>query len=132
MRKRRVMKMLMSSNDSLVEWVREALEGVGALTQRNMFGGVALYLDGRIFGMIADDALWFKCDAESAPLWDAADCPLFTYDFGDGKMSGTMNYRRVPEDAYDDCDVLRHWATIGHAAALRAPAKKMKIKKHNT
>lgn len=129
MRKRRVMTVHMSGNDGLVEWVKEALDGVGTITTRNMFGGLALYLDGRIFGMIADDALWFKSDAESALLWEAANCALFTYDFGDGKMSGTMNYRRVPEDAYDDSDAMRHWAEVGIAAAMRAPAKKLKPKK---
>ncbi len=119
----------MSSDDGLVDWVKEALEGHGGITARNMFGGRALYIDGRIFAMVADDLLWLKSDAESDADWDAAACPRFTYDFGDGKMAGSMNYRRAPDDVYDDQDALQHWAGIAIAAAMRAPAKKPKAKK---
>lgn len=119
----------MSNFDDLAAWVSEALEGMGRITTRKMFGGLALYMDGRIFAMIADDVLWFKCDAVSEPIWEAANCPLFTYDFGDGKMSGTMNYRRAPDDAYDDAEALRYWAELGIEAAQRAPMKKPKAAK---
>jgi len=120
------------ADTGLVDWVREALDGQGTISARKMFGGLALYLDGRIFAMIADDLLWFKCDAVSDPLWDEAACPRFTFDFGDGKMAGTMNYRRAPDDVYDDADTLRCWALIAIDAALRAPAKKPKPKKPRT
>jgi DNA transformation protein len=116
----------MATDDGLVDWVKEALEGAGTITARKMFGGLSLYLDGRIFAMVIDDAIWFKGDAVSDPIWEAADCPMFTYDFGDGKMAGRMNYRRAPDDVYDDADAMRHWASIGIQAALRAPAKKPK------
>jgi DNA transformation protein len=106
--------------------VSEALDGWGCVSARKMFGGQSLYLDGRIFAMIADDALWFKADAISTPVWEAAACPVFTYDFGDGKMAGTMNYRRAPDDVYDDADALRHWAKFGIEAAMRAPVKRAK------
>ncbi len=93
-----------------------------------MFGGQSLYLDGRIFAIIADEALWFKCDALSAPAWEAEGCPLFTFNFGDGKMAGTMNYRRAPDDVYDDAEAMRHWAGLGIEAAKRAPIRKPKMK----
>ncbi|MBU6207450.1 MAG: TfoX/Sxy family protein [Alphaproteobacteria bacterium] len=118
------------SMDGLVEWVAEALEdAAGTISARKMFGGLALYSQGRIFAMIADDMLWFKADAESDADWDAAGCPHFTYDFGDGKMAGSMNYRRAPDDVYDDAEAMRHWAGVALAAAARAPAKKPKARK---
>ncbi len=116
-------------SDALVAWVAEALDGIAAVTSRRMFGGVSLYADGRIFAIIADDALWFKCDAISDPEWDAEGAPRFTFYFGlkaDGapKMAGKMNYRRVPDVAYDDADSLRHWAELARAASARMPLKK--------
>ncbi len=117
------------SDNGLVEWAQEALEGAGTITARRMFGGQSLYIEGRIFAMIADDLLWLKSDAECDAVWDAADCPRFTFDFGEGKMAGSMNYRRAPDDVYDDADALRHWAGIAIAAAFRAPLKKPKAKK---
>jgi DNA transformation protein len=35
-----------------------------------------------------------------------------------------MNYRRAPDDVYDDADAMREWAALGIAAGLRAPKKK--------
>jgi DNA transformation protein and related proteins len=118
----------MSVDTGLIEWVSEALEPLGSVTKRNMFGGVSLYLDGVIFAIATSDALWFKSDAVSDTIWDAADCPRFTYDFGDGKMSGSMNYRRAPDDVYDDAEAMQKWASVGLAAGQRAPAKKAKGK----
>lgn len=120
----------MSSDDGLVDWVKEAFDGLETISARKMFGGLALYHEGRIFAMIADDLLWLKADADSDSVWDAANCPRFTFDFGEGKMAGSMNYRRAPDDVYDDADALRHWAGIAIAAAERAPFKKPKAKKH--
>ena len=70
--------------------------------------------------------LWFKADAVSDAVWDAAGCERFTYDM-DGKI-GTMNYRRAPDDVYDDADELRRWAALALEAGHRAP-KKAKARK---
>ncbi len=118
----------MADDSGLIAWVAEALEDQGNVTARKMFGGSSLYLDGRIFALISEDVLWFKADAVSTPEWEAAGCPLFTFDFGDGKMSGSMNYRRAPDDVYDDAEAMRQWAGLGIEAALRAPVKKPKKK----
>lgn len=118
----------MALDQGLVDWVAEALEPMGQVSKRRMMGGATLYLDGTIFAIVAFDALWFKADAESDVLWDAAGCARFTFEFGDGR-TGSMNYRRAPDDVYDDADAMRHWAGIAVAAGLRAPAKKPKRKK---
>ncbi len=115
----------MSVDQGLVDWVGECLSPVGALTQRRMMGGATLYIDGTIFALIADDLLWFKADAVSDAQWDAAGCPRFTYSFGNGR-EGQMNYRRAPEDVYDDADAMRQWATLGLEAGQRGPVKKPK------
>lgn len=113
----------MALDQGLVDWVAEAMAPLGQVTMRKMMGGATLYLDGTIFAIIAADALWFKADATSDADWDAAGCDRFSYDFGDGR-TGSMNYRRAPDDVYDDPDALRQWAELGLAAGLRAPAKK--------
>ncbi len=117
----------MSIDRGMVDWVEECLAPIGALTLRQMMGGATLYLDGTIFALIADDQLWFKADAVSDALWDAAGCPRFTYSFGNGR-EGSMNYRRAPEDVHDDPDAMRHWAALGLEAGHRAPVKKPRKK----
>lgn len=116
----------MAADQGLIDWVAEAMAPVGAVTKRAMMGGATLYCDGIIFAIVSqDDVLWFKADATSDAEWDAADCARFTFDM-DGK-TGSMNYRRAPDDVYDDADELRCWGLIGLAAGRRAPAKRPKV-----
>ena len=113
----------MSADAGLIDWVEECLEPLGSLSKRAMMGGATLYLDGTVFAIVALDALWFKADATSDSIWDEAGCERFTYDFGNGK-TGSMNYRRAPDDVHDDGDAMREWAGRAVEAGLRAAAKK--------
>lgn len=104
-------------------WVSEALEPLGTVTRRPMMGETTLYLDGVIFAILADDALWLKADAATDARWDEAGCARFTFTSGDGK-TGTVNYRAAPDDAYDEAEVLRTWAMLARDAGARAAATK--------
>jgi len=105
----------MAVDTGLIAWVEEALAPLGTVTRRAMMGGATLYLDGTIFAIVASDALWFKANAESDAIWDAADCPRFTFTMGAGR-EGSMNYRRAPDQVYDDTDAMREWAMLGVSA----------------
>ena len=112
----------MAIDTGLVDWVREAMAPLGTVTMRRMMGGATLYCDGTIFAIAARDALWFKSDAISDATWDAAGCARFAIE-----MAGTtksMNYRRAPDDVYDDADALCEWAALAIAAGLRGPARR--------
>ncbi|SOB86713.1 DNA transformation protein [Sphingomonas guangdongensis] len=114
----------MAIDARLIEWVAEAMAPLGRVTRRAMMGGATLYCDGTIFAIVtADGGLWFKADAESDSAWDAAGCERFSYAFADGRV-GVMNYRRAPDDVYDDADAMRQWASLGLAAGARAPVRK--------
>jgi DNA transformation protein len=118
----------MSIDERLLEWAREALEPLGALTMRKMMGGATLYLDGTVFAILVEDQIWFKSDAESDAAWDGEGCERFTYAFADGRV-GAMNYRRGPLDVYDDPEAMRRWARLAIEAGVRAAAKKKPRKK---
>ena len=112
----------MAADQGLIDWVSEAMEPIGCVTRRAMMGGATLYCDGTIFAIVASGGgLWLKADAESDAVWDEAGCERFSYEMN-GKV-GSMNYRRAPDDVYDDADALLHWARLGLAAGLRAPKK---------
>ncbi|WP_447728390.1 TfoX/Sxy family protein [Sphingomonas koreensis] len=117
----------MALDTALLDWVIEALEPMGSITHRKMMGGATLYLDGTVFAIISsDDVLWFKADAQSDAAWDAAGCDRFTFQMKDRLAS--MNYRRAPDDVFDDADAMREWATLGLEAGRRAPVKKPRRK----
>lgn len=112
----------MAIDEGLVAWIAEATEPLGTLTKRAMMGGATLYIDGTIFAIVAADALWFKADAMSDAAWDAAGCDRFTYTMGEGRVA-SMNYRRAPDDVYDDADELKRWALLALEAGARGPKK---------
>jgi DNA transformation protein and related proteins len=114
-------------DQGLIDWTTEAMAPLGAVTWRQMMGGAALYCDGAIFAMLDSDQLWFKADKLSDAKWDEAGCPRFTYEMG-GK-SGSMNYRRAPDDVYDDAEALRHWGSLALEAGRRVPPKKAAARK---
>ena len=112
----------MAVDAGLVAWVADAMEGIGTVRSRAMMGGATLSCDGTPFALIADDTLWLKADAVSDATWNAVGCPRFTYAMRDGK-TGSMNYRRAPDETYDDADALRDWGRLALEAALRAPRR---------
>ena len=112
----------MALDHGLIDWVTEAMEPVGTVSFRHMMGGATLYCDGIVFAILAMDALWFKADKVSDAVWDAAGCLRFTFEMN-GK-TGSMNYRRAPDDVHDDGAELRRWGMLAIEAGRRAPSKK--------
>ena len=121
----------MAIDEGLADWVAEAMEPVGTITRKRLFGGAAIYCDGVAFAILAFDALWLKADAESDAQWDAIGAARFTVEREGGKTQ-SLNYRRAPDDVYDDPDALRHWGLLALEAGRRAPQKKQKVGKSKT
>ena len=108
---------------SLAELAAEMVEPLGTPSARAMMGGATLYCDGVPYAIVAEDSLWFKADATSDAEWDAAGAARFTMTRKDGSVA-SMNYRRAPDDTYDDPDAFRRRAALALEAGRRAAAKK--------
>lgn len=111
----------MAFDPSLVTLVAESMAPLGTVTHRRMMGGATLYLDGVVFMIVSQDALWFKADKESDAAWDALGCARFTVEMN-GRPA-TMNYRRAPDGVYDDPEELRRLGEMALAAGRRAPPR---------
>jgi DNA transformation protein len=118
----------MSFDEGLYAWVAEALEPMGQVSMRRMMGGATLYLDGTIFAILDEGELWLKSDAEADAIWDAEGCDKFSVTFKDGKVD-VMNYRRAPQDVYDDPEAMQRWAALALEAGARAAARRKPRKK---
>lgn len=112
-------------------YLEEVFIEFGRISSRKMFGGYGIYHDGLMFGLVADDELYLKVDAEAKPIFEEHGLEPFTYEKNGKAMP--MSYHLAPETIYDDPEEARHWAVIAYEAALRAksksPAKKRKPKK---
>ncbi len=119
----------MAVSKALHAQLEELLEPLGAIRIRAMFGGAGLFLDDRMFGLVAADVLYFKVDAQNLPAYEAEDLPPFTYTTKTGRNS-IMSYRRAPDRVFDDPDEMMAWAREAVAAAARAaPARKPSLKR---
>jgi DNA transformation protein len=95
--------------------VLEQLAGLGQIATRRMFGGVGLYHDGRFFGFIAGDTLYFKVNDSNRGDYEARGMSRFR-PFAD-KPHLSMTYYEVPADTLEDADECRLWAQKSVAIA---------------
>ncbi len=107
--------------------VVDLLQSVGPCESKRMFGGFGLFLEGLMFGLIADNVLYFKVDDENRSRFDEEGLPPFTYDKNGKSME--MSYCQAPEEALEDLEIMRDWGVLGFEAALRNAAGKVKKKR---
>ena len=50
----------MACNPDFVQYVADQCAGAGEIVTKKMFGGYGIYCNGKIFGLICDDALYIK------------------------------------------------------------------------
>jgi DNA transformation protein len=99
--------------------IRELFAAFGPVTVRRMFGGIGIYADGVMFGLIASGVIYLKADGQNAATFEREGLAPFTYATKHGTR-GVMSYRRKPERLYDDPEELVIWARESLAAAMRS------------
>ncbi len=111
-----------------LNFLKEQMAGFGPVEVRRMFGGAGLFRDGMMFALVAEDTLYFKSDAESAPAFEAEQLRPFSYATKTGEHTLT-SYRRAPERCLDDEGEMTQWSRLAWGAALRKAAATAKPKK---
>lgn len=106
-----------------VDYLIELLTDLGNVTGKRMFSGYGLFIDGMMFAIVVDDAVWFKTDGENRADFEALGLPRFTY-LRKGQPAA-LNFFRPPDEALDSSELLLPWArsALGAALRARAPAK---------
>ncbi len=103
--------------------IRALFEPVGPVDIKRMFGGHGIYRDGRMMALSVDGGLFMKTDESSRPAFAAAGAKPFTYAKADGSVTA-LSYWSLPEEAFDDPELLAEWVRLADAAAARAAALK--------
>lgn len=103
-------------------YVVDLLQSVGPVYSKRMFGGFGIFLDGLMFGLIAEHVLYLKVDGENKADFETLGLQAFTYQKQDKSMQ--LSYYEAPEEAMESMEVMRDWAANAYGAALRAAAKK--------
>jgi DNA transformation protein len=111
----------MAADSAFVGFVVEGLQPLGAVGARRMFGGHGIFLEGLMFGLVADGQLYLKVDDGNRAAYEAEGLQPFTYTSRGRTMQ--LSYREAPSEAFDDPEILCAWGREAFAAALRAVRK---------
>lgn len=99
--------------------IGEVFRSLGPVSIRRLFGGKGIYCEGKILAIVLKGELLLKADAQSAPQFESAGARQWTYEGKSGKPAA-MPYWSVPDDAWDDPDIMEKWVRLAFEAALRA------------
>ena len=114
------------------DYMLELLAGFCRVEAKRMFGGAGLYRDGVMFGILDDDAAFFRVDDALQAELEAQGSVPWVYSMKSDGSIRSMGYWRMPETAADDPDEAVALAKRSFAAAVsrkalrakKAPAKK--------
>jgi DNA transformation protein and related proteins len=113
------------------EYILDLLAGVDGVFARAMFGGVGLYVDDTMFGLITStDRFYFRVDEINQPDFEAADSEQFIpFEDDPKKNQMRMPYFEVPVDILEDEEELTRWSKNAWEAARRNKKPKKQKKK---
>jgi len=106
------------------EFIRDLFSSFRPVTIRRMFSGAGLFVDGVMFALVVDQAIYLKVGETNEPDFLREDLAPFGYTTSKGRRA-VMSYRRMPDRLYDDPDELAQWAgrALQAARSKAAPRK---------
>lgn len=100
----------------------DLLQFIGPVESKSMFGGFGVFLEGLMFGLVANNELYLKVDDQNRQ--DYEDLGLQAFSYAQKGKEFKMSYYQAPEEAMEDAELLSTWASSAYGAAMRAAAKK--------
>ncbi|MGK0298742.1 MAG: DNA transformation protein [Gammaproteobacteria bacterium] len=104
-----------------VEYLKEMFQGLGQIHSRKMFGGYGVFLDGIMFGLVAEDTLYLKVDDTTVEDYKIRGLTPFEYTKGDKIIK--MSYYLAPEEVLENPDDATHWGKQAFEVAMRTKQK---------
>ena len=108
-------------------FLEEMFQPIPDVQFKRMFGGLGVFRDGVMFGLVAYERLYFKVDDLTKPRFADAGAEPFVYE-GKGKPV-EMSYWTAPDESLDDPELFEEWARLGIEASRRTAASRPKRRK---
>lgn len=109
------------NENTFLTFVKDALGTRYSLTARAMFGGYGLYHNNSIMGIIIEDVLYLKANAETAPWFRMRHSEPFTYERKGKKIA--MSYWKVPEEVLENKIEFEEWVECALKATKHTTAR---------
>ncbi len=103
--------------------IEDMFSALGPVAIKRMFGGKGIYHQGRILAVEVRAVMLLKADADSAPEFEAAGAKQWTYE-GNRGVPVRMPYWSIPDDAFDDPEIMARWVRLAFEAAQRGAPRK--------
>lgn len=108
----------MRVKSELANYVEEQLAFLGRISTKSIFGGIGIFVDERLLGIVMDDKLYLHTDTSNLPAYRQRGMPQFkpypnAFDL-------TTDHHQVPAEIVDDPVQLKVWGEQALAAAIEA------------
>jgi DNA transformation protein and related proteins len=108
----------MRVKSELASYVEEQLAFLGRISTKSIFGGIGIFVDERLLGIVMDDKLYLHTDASNLQAYQQRGMPQFkpypnAFDL-------TTDHHQVPPEIVDDPAQLKRWGEEALAAAIEA------------
>jgi DNA transformation protein and related proteins len=114
------------------DFIRELFAPFRPVAAKRMFGGIGLYAEGLMFGLVFDGVIYFRVDETAIPSFEREGSVPFVYPLAKHHVGRpSRHFWRLPERLYDDPDELAVWASRALAIAQQrqgAPRERTKSK----
>jgi DNA transformation protein len=102
----------------LNDLLEELFAPIGGVSLRRMFGGIGVFKDGVMFGLVDDDILYLKADDTTRPRFEAEGGEPWVYQ-GRHRANVSTAYWRLPERLFEETEEFADWARTAFAVAAR-------------
>ena len=108
----------MRVKSELANYVEEQLAFLGRISTKSIFGGIGIFVDERLLGIVMDEKVYLHTDASNLPAYQDRGMPQFkpypnAFDL-------TTDHHQVPAEIVDDPVLLKQWGEQALAAAIEA------------
>jgi DNA transformation protein len=114
-----------SERDAAAALARELFERMDGFRVKRMFGGLGLFADDVMFGLVDDGQIYLKTDAPLEAELRAAGAHPWLYTERRGPRAGITaetSYLSLPDGACDDPEEACRWAGRAQAVAIAVRA----------
>ena len=111
---------IVAIKEEYIQFIKEQLSDFGEVEMKKMFGGIGIFKEGIMFGMIGYGAFRLKVDKSNEANYVNKGMKPFK---PDPKKKG-MPYWEVPIEVLEDRTLLKDWATLSYEIARKKSKRK--------
>lgn len=87
-------------------WISDLFAGFGPVLPKRMFGGVGIFADGFMIGLVMGEEIYLRTDDATRDRFVAEGSRPFSYDRAGGSKTVITGYYTLPARLYDDTEAL--------------------------